>query len=74
MQLLIKDNILFETQKSFENCRFENNYLAKFDFYLPEYNILIEYDGKQHFIEGKGLFDNPISFEKTKQHDEFKNN
>ena len=20
-----------------------------FDFYLPEYNVLIEYDGKQHF-------------------------
>ena len=23
-----------------------------FDFYLPKYNILIEYDGKQHFLYG----------------------
>jgi hypothetical protein len=24
--------------------------LLRFDFYLPDYNTLIEYDGKQHFI------------------------
>ena len=27
-------------------CKFlDTNALAKFDFYLPDYNILIEYDG-----------------------------
>lgn len=40
-------NILSISQKSFENCRYKQ--LLKFDFYLPEYNILIELDGYQHF-------------------------
>ena len=35
-------------QYKFDDCRFYNH--LPFDFYLPEYNILIEYDGKQHFI------------------------
>jgi very-short-patch-repair endonuclease len=42
--------ISFETQKSFDSCRFPStNKLAKFDFYIKESNILIEYDGIQHF-------------------------
>lgn len=49
-QLLRENNILFETQKSFKDCRFsDSNYMAYFDFYLPKYNCLIEYDGSQHF-------------------------
>ena len=45
-EILKENNISFETQKTFESCRFPNtNYLAKFDFYLPNLNILIEYNG-----------------------------
>ena len=45
-ELLTKNNIRFETQKTFETCRFTStNALARFDFYLLDYNILIEYDG-----------------------------
>ena len=52
MQILISNNILFEPQKTFKTCIFEDtHYPAKFDFYLPQYNVLIEYDGKQHFEE-----------------------
>ena len=43
-EILIKLNISFETQKTFNSCRFEDtNQLARFDFYLPDYNIIIEY-------------------------------
>lgn len=50
MKILQENNILFETQKTFEDCFFENTLqLARFDFYLPEYNVLLEYDGIQHF-------------------------
>ena len=41
-------NIIYMEQYKFDDCRFYNH--LPFDFYLPEYNILIEYDGKQHFI------------------------
>lgn len=32
-----------------EQYSIENYNRFKYDFYLPEYNLLIEYDGKQHF-------------------------
>lgn len=38
---------LFETQKKFENCK--NKRCLPFDFYLPKYNLCIEFDGKQHY-------------------------
>lgn len=67
-------NIYFETQKSFETCRFEDTKaLAKFDFYLPEYNCLIEYDGEQHFLSKQSGWSNDIQLAYTKNHDNFKN-
>ena len=42
------NNIFFEREKKFKDCKGKRCVLP-FDFYLPEYNILIEYDGKQHF-------------------------
>lgn len=44
--LLTSLNIKFETQKIFNSCVFKDSLLpARFDFYLPTYNILLEYDG-----------------------------
>ena len=43
---LVNNSIKFETQKVFFNCK--NQRQLPFDFYLPDYNMLIEYDGKQH--------------------------
>jgi hypothetical protein len=43
----LKYNILFEKEKRFNNCR--SKYPLSFDFYLPEKNTLIEFDGIQHF-------------------------
>lgn len=49
---LIQAQIPFITQKRFESCVFpETGRQLVFDFYLPEQNILIEYDGEQHFHE-----------------------
>jgi len=45
--ILNEKNIEFETQKTFEGCKYKRK--LKFDFYLPLYNICIEYDGQQHF-------------------------
>lgn len=45
---LSEKGFVFSRQKKFENCTHNKNDLF-FDFYLPEYNICIEYDGVQHF-------------------------
>lgn len=72
-KILQTANIGFETQKQFPNLKFDNGYFARFDFYLPDYNTIIEYDGRQHFIEGSGVFDNPTKFALTQEHDKIKN-
>lgn len=44
---LIENNILFEKQKKFEWLKHKRNLYL--DFYLPQYNVAIECQGKQHF-------------------------
>jgi len=40
--------IEYETQKKFKCC-IGNKRILPFDFYLPKYNIVIEFDGRHHF-------------------------
>ena len=46
----LNQNVIdFEVQKSFFNCK--NVLPLRYDFYLPNQNLLIEYDGEPHFRE-----------------------
>ena len=44
---LKENNILFEEQKRFSVCKDEKP--LSYDFYVPERNLLIEYNGAQHY-------------------------
>lgn len=44
---LDNNNIVYIAQKTFDDCVYKEK--LRFDFYLPNHNILIEYDGEQHF-------------------------
>lgn len=44
---LTTQGIEFEEQKSFEGCKYKKS--LRFDFYIPQYNLCIESDGKIHF-------------------------
>ena len=47
---LDKHTLQYESQKTFNSCRNpKTNYLLPFDFYIPSKNLIIEYDGIQHF-------------------------
>ena len=67
---LEKNNISYIYQHKYEDCKDVNP--LPFDFYLPTYNILIEYDGEQHFkpIE---YFGGQEKFELQQKHDKIKN-
>ena len=74
-ELMIKNwlennSIEFETQKTFDDC--SNVKLLKFDFYLPKQNILIEFDGRQHF-EPVECFGGHLGFIKQQKNDNIKN-
>lgn len=46
-EYLIENKIKFISQYKFDNCRNKNP--LPFDFYLPELNMCIEYNGAQHY-------------------------
>lgn len=62
------NNIFYIPQYTFEDCVGKKR-LLPFDFYLPEYNILIEYDGTIHFLD---KFNSPKEFEEMKKRDTIK--
>jgi hypothetical protein len=46
-KILTENNISFVEQRRFDDCKCQQT--LPFDFYLPESNTCIEYDGIQHF-------------------------
>ena len=46
IQILQREKINFEREKSFKDLK---NGLFKFDFYIPDKEICIEFDGAKHF-------------------------
>lgn len=65
---LKKYKISFYYQARFDDCC--DILTLPFDFYLPDYNLCIEYDGEQHFYPKFG----EDSFVITKLHDAMKDN
>lgn len=70
--ILQSNNIIFEQQKTFKDCILSTGGLARYDFFLPEYNRLIEYDGYQHYFITGG-WNNQENFQKVRQSDIEKN-
>jgi len=65
------NKIKFTHNKKFEECYYKNK--LPFDFYLPDYNICIEFDGIQHFEPVK-YFGGEKTFEKQIIKDSIKTN
>lgn len=68
----IKNNIVFESQKTFDGLVGVKNRKLRYDFYLPDYNILIEYQGEQHerpveHFGGEEQFKTQIEHDKRKR-------
>lgn len=72
-ELLRLNQISFNTQYTFDLCRFpDTKAKAKFDFYINK-KYLIEFDGIQHFEYKNSGWDTEEKFQKTMQHDRYKN-
>ena len=70
-QFLDEHLIQYIQEYKFEDCRSKKNWKLMFDFYLPDFNICIEFDGIQHFNSNHyfGL----ESFQATQENDKIKN-
>lgn len=69
-------NIKCISQKSFSDLKGIGDKSLSYDFYLPTYNLLIEYQGEQHeypvTFGGKTKNDAEKAFEKQQEHDKRK--
>ena len=68
---LKSNNINFEIQYKFNDCKYIHH--LPFDFYLIDYNICVEYDGKQHFLVFH-KFGGEKRLKDTKRNDKIKTN
>ena len=69
-QYLMDDNIEFIPQKEFNDLLGLSNGNLSYDFYLPQYNLLIEYQGEFH--DGSGGKYTKIKLIKQQEHDKRK--
>jgi very-short-patch-repair endonuclease len=69
-QILNNNNIKYKRQQVFDDCK--NIRKLQFDFYLPEYNTCIEYDGEQHY-KSIEYFGGVKSFKLRQKRDMIKN-
>lgn len=49
INFLVEHKIYFESEKTFIDCLSPKFNKLRFDFYIPNKNILIEYDGEHHY-------------------------
>lgn len=71
-QFLLRNNILYKREYRFHDCIRVQRSLP-FDFYIPNINTAIEFDGIQHF-QAVDKFRGKENFKELKLNDEFKTN
>lgn len=69
-QYLENNNIAFVQEYRFDDCKHKRS--LPFDFYIPKYNLCIEFDGEQHY-KAYDYFGGENVFKDTKIRDEIKN-
>jgi very-short-patch-repair endonuclease len=70
-EILSSKNIKYFEQKSFDGLKYKSN--LYFDFYLPDYNLCIEFDGMQH-KKAYYFFGGENALKERVLRDEIKNN
>lgn len=66
---VIGDDKPIEVQKKFEGLKGAGGGTVRFDFYLPDFNLIVEADGRQPYMDG-----DPWGGDNLKENDIIKNN
>ena len=74
VEILNELGIKYEKEKKFKDCiNPKTDYPLRFDFFLPDYNCCIEYDGGQHY-EAIDYFGGKNTLTDVQYRDNIKNN
>lgn len=71
-KILKENNISFQREKIFPNCKSKNNRPLRFDFYIDN-SFLLEYDGIQHYKYTNSGWNTKENFIESKENDKYKN-
>lgn len=73
--ILNQNKIQYVAQQTYDDLRGKNGNYYRYDFYLPDYNRLIEFDGEQHFQyrTDNSTWNTKERFEEIQKHDKIKN-
>jgi len=71
-KFLDKYKIKYIREAKFDTCRSLKNRMLRFDFYLQEYNLAIEYQGQHHYYPISNSSRAKYVHNKTKLHDTIK--
>jgi len=71
-EVLMFYKVYYIPQKEFDGLVGLGNGLLSYDFYIPKYNLLIEYQGEQHEKYIPGFHKSKKDFEKQLEHDKRK--
>lgn len=66
MEYCEKNNIKYEREYSFD---WQSHKAYRYDYFIPDYNLIIEYNGIQHYVETNFLH---FTLEENKEHDRIK--
>lgn len=72
IKFLKQHNVKHICEKSFNDCRSPKNRMLRFDFYLPDYNLLIEYQGQHHYAPINKYRRAKVVHDTTVVHDQIK--
>ena len=72
-EYLDNNNIEYIHEYKIDDFKGERNSHYQFDFYIPKYNLIIEFDGEQHFRPKWGEDENGTEFQRIQKNDKIKN-
>lgn len=65
-------NVRYMKEVKFDKCKSPKGKHLRFDFFLPDYNLLIEYQGVHHYKPINKYYRAQIVHRKTVEHDKLK--
>ena len=67
-EYLEENKISFITQKTFDDLKSSRNYKLRFDFYIPEFDLLVELDDRSHLSKNGQRINGKIKNEYCEKH------
>lgn len=67
-EYLEENDISFVTQKSFDDLKSSRNYKLRFDFFIPDFELLVEIDDRSHLTKNDQIINGKLKNQYCEEH------